>query len=104
MAGTPAAAMGLLERIWAPARDKALAEKAELDAATGFPIEAWDWRFYAEQARREHFALDGGAVKEHLNLDKVRTAAIDAPAGSMGRGSSSVMTAPAGIPTSAPGR
>jgi peptidyl-dipeptidase Dcp len=77
MAGTPAAAMALLERIWIPAREKALAEKGELEAVAGAPIQAWDWRFHAERARRERFALDGGAVKEHLTLDKVRSAAFE---------------------------
>jgi peptidyl-dipeptidase Dcp len=77
MASTPSAAKALLERLWQPARERALAEKAELDAAAGFPIEGWDWRFYAERQRRERFALDGGAVKAHLTLDKVRAAAFE---------------------------
>ncbi|PXA85806.1 M3 family peptidase [Nostoc sp. 3335mG] len=77
MARSPDAAMALLERVWTSARDQALREKAELDALAGFVIEAWDWRFYAEQQRREHLALDGGAVKQHLTLDKVRAAAFE---------------------------
>ncbi|MBA2935936.1 M3 family metallopeptidase [Sphingomonas sp. CGMCC 1.13654] len=77
MARSPDAAMALLERVWTSAREQALREKAELDALAGFVIEAWDWRFYAEQQRREHLALDGGAVKQHLTLDKVRSAAFE---------------------------
>ena len=77
MARSPKAAMALLERVWTSARDQALREKTELDALAGFVIAAWDWRFYAERQRREHLALDGGAVKQHLTLDKVRAAAFE---------------------------
>jgi len=77
MARSPDAAMALLEQVWTSARDQALREKTELDALAGFAIAAWDWRFYAERQRREHLALDGGAVKEHLTLDKVRAAAFE---------------------------
>jgi peptidyl-dipeptidase Dcp len=77
MAGTPDAAMGLLERIWAPARLSALEEQAELQRRAGdTPIAPWDWRYYAEQVRRERYALDGAAVKQQLTLDKVRGAAF----------------------------
>ena len=77
MARTPVAAMDLLERIWTPARSKALEEQAELQRRAGdTPIAAWDWRYYAEQVRRERYALDGAAVKQQLTLDKVRAAAF----------------------------
>jgi peptidyl-dipeptidase Dcp len=78
MARTPAAAMGLLERLWEPARRRAIMEQAELQTRAGTtPIEAWDWRFHAEQVRRDRYALDGAAVKRHLTLDAVRAAAFD---------------------------
>ncbi|MDB5736534.1 MAG: family peptidase [Sphingomonas bacterium] len=76
MAGTPDAAMALLDRIWAPALEQSRAEQAELQALADAPIEAWDWRFYAEQVRRDRYALDGAAVKQHLSLDAVRAAAF----------------------------
>jgi peptidyl-dipeptidase Dcp len=76
MARTPAAAHALMDRVWAPARTRALAEQAELEALAGAPIEAWDWRFYAEQIRRTRYALDGAAVKQHLTLDDVRASAF----------------------------
>ena len=76
MARTPAAAMALMDRMWAPARASALAEQAELEALAGVPIAAWDWRFYAEQVRRDRYALDGAAVKQHLTLDAVRASAF----------------------------
>ncbi len=77
MAGSPKAAMGLLERVWAPAIERAADEQAELQALADAPIEAWDWRFYAERIRRDRHALDGAAVKQHLTLDAVRAAAFD---------------------------
>ncbi len=80
MARTPDAAMGLLDRVWAPALKRAAAEQAELQALADAPIEAWDWRFYAERIRRERHALDGAAVKQHLTLDAVRAAAFDCAA------------------------
>jgi peptidyl-dipeptidase Dcp len=77
MARTPAAAMGLLDRVWTPALKRAADEQAELQTLADAPIEAWDWRFYAEQIRRDRHALNGAAVKEHLTLDAVRAAAFD---------------------------
>jgi peptidyl-dipeptidase Dcp len=77
MARTPEAAMGLLNRIWAPALKRAADEQAELEALAGAPIAAWDWRFYAERIRRDRHSLDGAAVKQHLTLDAVRAAAFD---------------------------
>src|SRR5579872_7411946 len=57
MAKTPQAVRGLLERVWKPARAKALADRDELQAliaAEGgnFKLAPWDWRFYAEKLRQ----------------------------------------------------
>jgi len=83
MAHTPEAAEGLLMRVWAPARLRALEEKLALQALAdadgeGVTIEPWDWRFYAERIRRDHFAIDAAAIRDHLLLDEVRRAAFDA--------------------------
>ena len=83
MAKTPEAASGLLMRVWAPAVAQAAAEQAELQQladADGITLAPWDWRFYAEQIRRDRYALDGGEVKRHLTLDGVRAAAFDSAA------------------------
>ena len=80
MAKTPDAAMGLLMRVWHPALVQAAAEQAELaalaaaDGITDFA--PWDWRYYAEQVRVARYALDGGEVRRHLTLDRVRSAAF----------------------------
>lgn len=77
MAKTPDAAMALLMRVWQPALIQIAAEQAELERIAGAPIAAWDWRYYAEQVRRERYALDGAEVKRHLTLSAVRAAAFE---------------------------
>jgi peptidyl-dipeptidase Dcp len=81
MAKTPDAAMALLMRVWHPALVQAAEEKETLQrvaAADGehFDIAPWDWRYYAERVRLERYALDGGEVKQHLTLERVRNAAF----------------------------
>lgn len=80
MAKTPDAAMGLLIRVWRPALVQAAVEQAVLEQLATAKGEAdfapWDWRFYAEQVRRDRYALDGSEVKRHLTLDRVRDAAF----------------------------
>jgi peptidyl-dipeptidase Dcp len=84
MAGAPEIAQDLLEQLWDPGKRKAAIEAEELGrlaAADGIDrLEPWDWRFYAEAIRRDQYALDGAAVKEHLRLDAVRQAAFDTAA------------------------
>ena len=83
MARTPEAAAGLMDRVWRPGLIQARREAADLQqlvdrAAGSFHIEAWDWRYYADRIRRERFAYDGAAIRQHLSLDKVRAAAFAA--------------------------
>lgn len=82
MARTPEAARSLLMQLWEPAKIRAAEEAAELQAmiaddGESFALAPWDWRFYAERVRRNRYALDGVAIKEHLRLDAVRTAAFE---------------------------
>lgn len=80
MAKTPDAAEALILRLWTPALSQVAHEQAELQLLAdkdGIAIAAWDWRFYAERVRRDRYALDGGEVKRHLTLDRVRNAAFD---------------------------
>jgi peptidyl-dipeptidase Dcp len=82
MAGTQAAAEGLLLRVWAPALRRADEERADMQALIdaaggGFALAAWDWRFYAEQVRRERFALDEAALKPYFQLDQMIAAVQD---------------------------
>ena len=81
MAKTPAAASQLLERVWQPARERALEERADLqamiDAEGGnFKLAAWDWRYYAEKLRKQRYDFDAAALKPYLQLDRMIAAAF----------------------------
>ena len=81
MAGTPSAARGLLEQVWAGGRSKALADREALqqlaaDDGLAGPLEAWDWRFYAERLRLARYDFDENELKPYLQLDKVVDAAF----------------------------
>jgi peptidyl-dipeptidase Dcp len=82
MAKTPAAVRDLLQRVWAPARAKALADQAVLEAmmhrdGIAGPLEAWDWRFYSERRRKAEHDLDEAALKPYLSLDAMVAAQFD---------------------------
>jgi peptidyl-dipeptidase Dcp len=76
MAKTPEAVRGLLEKVWAPARRSALADRdalQELIAEEGgnFKLAPWDWRYYAEKLRKRRCDLDETEVKPYMALDRV---------------------------------
>ncbi|EGT0663495.1 peptidyl-dipeptidase Dcp [Citrobacter werkmanii] len=76
MAKTPEAALAFMRGIVPAARQRALDEQAEIqkviDQQQGqFSVRAWDWAFYAEQVRREKYALDEAQLKPYFALDTV---------------------------------
>ncbi len=82
MAKTPEAALGLLQSVWRPAREKALRETDVLQrliqkAGGNFTLAPWDWRYYAEKQRQAEFNLDEGAIEPYLQLDNMIAAAFD---------------------------
>ncbi|HUF57336.1 MAG TPA: M3 family metallopeptidase [Thermohalobaculum sp.] len=82
MAKTPEAVAELLERVWEPAVKKARAEEkalAKLAAKDGqnTALEPWDWRYYAEKARRQEHEIDDAEVKPYLRLEGMIAAAFD---------------------------
>lgn len=82
MAKTPEAVLKLLNDVWAPARARAAAERDDLQAlaqAQGDNIEIapWDWRFYADQVRRERHNLDEATIKPYFQLDRIIDAAFE---------------------------
>ncbi|WP_257169773.1 M3 family metallopeptidase [Bradyrhizobium sp. SRS-191] len=82
MAKTPEAVRGLLERVWKPARAKALADRDQLQALIAeeggnFKLEAWDWRYYAEKLRQAKANFDDASIKPYLSLDNMVAAAFD---------------------------
>jgi peptidyl-dipeptidase Dcp len=78
MAKTPQAALDLINRVWVPARERALEERAalsELAKADGIStIKGWDWRYYSEKVRKARFDLDEAEVKPYLQLDNMLAA------------------------------
>ena len=81
MAKTPAAVRDLLETVWSPARERALADRDALQAlvqeeGANFTLAPWDWRYYAEKLRQRRCDFDEAAVKPYLNLDRMIEAAF----------------------------
>ncbi|EOV0536533.1 M3 family metallopeptidase [Salmonella enterica subsp. enterica serovar 1,4,[5],12:b:-] len=59
-----------------PARQRVLNEQAEIQNVIdgeqgGYTVQAWDWMFYAEQVRREKYALDEAQLKPYFALNTV---------------------------------
>jgi peptidyl-dipeptidase Dcp len=82
MAKTPQAVRGLLERVWKPARQRALADRDALQALVAeeggnFALAPWDWRYYAEKLRQIRANFDDAAIKPYLSLDNMIEAAFD---------------------------
>ncbi len=82
MAKTPEAVRGLLERVWKPARARALADRDDLQALVAeeggnFALAPWDWRYYAEKLRQRRANFDDAAIKPYLALDNMIEAAFD---------------------------
>ena len=82
MAKTPEAVRGLLERVWKPARARALADRDALQALVAeeggnFALAPWDWRYYAEKLRQRRANFDDAAIKPYLSLDRMIEAAFD---------------------------
>jgi len=81
MAGTPKAARGLLDAVWAAARPRALSERDALQALVhaeggNFRLAPWDWRYYAEKLRKARHDLDEADLKPYLALDNIIAAAF----------------------------
>jgi peptidyl-dipeptidase Dcp len=82
MAKTPEAVRGLLERVWKPARARALADRDALQALVAeeggnFALAPWDWRYYAEKLRQVRANFDDAAIKPYLSVDHMIEAAFD---------------------------
>ncbi len=81
MAKTPARVYDLLERLWAPARARALDEAAALQAEgaesdPAFRLEPWDWRYYTEKIRKARYDLDMQVLRPYFPLNQVRDGAF----------------------------
>ena len=76
MAKTPAAAMDLMERVWAPAKARVAEEVADMRAIAGHDIEPWDYLYYAEKVRKQKYDLDQNDLKPYFELNNVKRGAF----------------------------
>ena len=77
VAGTPDAAMDLMMKVWPAAKAKVADEVAAMQAVADaegadITIEPWDYRFYAEKVRQAEYDFDSEAVKQYMQLEKLR--------------------------------
>ena len=83
MAKTPENVRALLEKVWAPARKRALADRDAMqdivrEEGGNFALAPWDWRYYAEKLRKRLHNVDETSVKPYMQLDNVIEAAFHA--------------------------
>ncbi|MDI6625886.1 MAG: M3 family metallopeptidase, partial [Brevundimonas sp.] len=76
MAKTPAAAMDLMNRVWAPAKARVIEEVADMRAIAGHDIEPWDYLYYAEKVRKQKYDLDQNELKPYFELNNVKRGAF----------------------------
>jgi peptidyl-dipeptidase Dcp len=72
MAKTPAAAQSLMDRVWAPAKERVAEEVADMKAIAGYDIEPWDYLYFAEKVRKAKYDLDQNELKPYFELNAVR--------------------------------
>jgi peptidyl-dipeptidase Dcp len=76
MAGHRDAVLGLLNRVWEPARRRAAEEARALqdladERGDKITIEPWDWRYYAEKVRAQRYDLDEASAKPYFELGRM---------------------------------
>ena len=77
MAKTSDAVYELLGEVWKPALEKAKEELADIQAEMAkdgldFEAEGWDWRYYADRAKRAKYSFDENELRPYLKLENVR--------------------------------
>jgi peptidyl-dipeptidase Dcp len=82
MAKSADAVERLLLQVWEPAKAQAHEELVKLEKIArgeglNEPIEAWDWRYYAEKVRQAAYELDEAELKPYFVLDNMVQAAFD---------------------------
>lgn len=77
MAKTSDAVYNLLNQVWTPAIAKAQEELADIKAeikkdGKDFEPAGWDWRYYADRAKKTKFDFDESLIRPYLKLENVR--------------------------------
>ncbi len=71
MAHTVSEVTAFLRQLAAAARERAVAELAELEAHAGRPLEAWDITYYSERLQESRFQVSQEELREYLPLPRV---------------------------------
>jgi peptidyl-dipeptidase Dcp len=71
----------LLDKLWTPALRVTANELADINGeikkeGKSYTAEGWDWRYYAEKAKKAKFDLDENEIRPYLKLDNVREGAF----------------------------
>jgi peptidyl-dipeptidase Dcp len=77
MAKNSEAVYNLLDQVWTPALKQAKKElkdiKAEIKkAGENFEPQGWDWRYYADRAKKTKYDFDETLIRPYLELNNVR--------------------------------
>ena len=77
MAKTSDAVYNLLNQVWTPAIAKAQEELADIKAeikkdGKDFEPAGWDWRYYADRAKKTKYDFDESLIRPYLKLENVR--------------------------------
>ncbi|MEV4091956.1 M3 family metallopeptidase [Streptosporangium saharense] len=70
-AKTTEAVEEMLGKLVGPAVANARREAEALAGEAGFPIEPWDWSFYAEKVRKSRYDFDGAELRPYFELGRV---------------------------------
>lgn len=82
MAREQRAVRRLLDDVWTRAlaavgRERDALRALQRELGSDEPLEAWDWRFWAERLRRRRYAIDDAEVKPYFALERMVAAAFD---------------------------
>ena len=76
MAGNPKRIATFLNNLDVALLPKARAERAELSAAKGSPVENWDTQYYQNQIRKSKYSVDEDAIKQYFPAPHVIAAVL----------------------------
>ena len=71
MAKDPARAEDLMMRVWGPAVARVGEEVADMEKLSGFPIEPWDYLYFAEKVRKARYDLSAAETKPYFELNNM---------------------------------